>query len=127
MDITKKNMSCEELLSYAEEVNSQKFKHVFELRKQKKEMDDEIRSAYDKAEIEVYELAIDAAKTTEELDKCIEEIEVNFVDEDWINEMKIKAYGPEKFLKDTLSSPAFQEFAYFLKDNSELLEKNYVS
>ena len=127
MEINMKNMSYKELIKYAESIQTECTKYYCNMLREKKEMDDEILNAFDKAEKEVYELAVDAAKTTDELNNCIEDIEVNFADEDWINEMKIKAYGPEKFLKDTFSSSAFQEFAYFLKENSELLGKNHES
>lgn len=77
--------------------------------------------SYEKLLTIAFKIAIKKAHTLEEIEKCavtVEECRYGLFDPDeWAEEIRIKAYGIEWYLKRQFNSPAFEEFAKFTREN----------
>jgi len=81
---------------------------------------DEKHEKFQSLEKRIYELAVKNATTPEELEACATSIELHFyfdgIDgDDWAEEIRIKAYGIEWYLREQFNSPAYHEFINFAK------------
>jgi len=74
--------------------------------------------AFKKLEDIAWKIAIKKANTVEEIEKCATLIEKNYSGDydpyEWAEQIRIKAYGIEWYLKRQRNSPAHQEFVNFL-------------
>lgn len=83
---------------------------------------DEKHEKFQHLEKRIYELAVKNATTPEWLEACAASLELHFcfngIDgDDWAEQIRIKAYGIEWYLREQLNSPAYHEFVNFA--NSE--------
>ena len=78
--------------------------------------------AYDKLERIGYKIAIKQATTPEEFEECavavaVEENYYGDLDpQNWAEQIRIRAYGIEWYMKKQLNTPAYVEFKAFLDD-----------
>lgn len=91
--------------------------------------------SYEKLLTIAFKIAIKKAKTVEEIEKCavsVEECSYGKYDPDeWAEQIRIRAYGIEWYLKRNFNSPAYQGFVNFanemgIKNPLEELEKAIV-
>ncbi|MBU0721443.1 hypothetical protein KJ877_08875 [bacterium] len=91
--------------------------------------------AYEKLLTIAFKIAIKKAKTVEEIEKCavsVEECSYGKYDPDeWAEQIRIRAYGIEWYLKRNFNSPAYQGFVNFanemgIKNPLEEIEKAIV-
>ncbi len=75
---------------------------------------------YSKLETIIYKIAIKKATTTEEIEECAVSVEENYTGEldpdDWAEQIRIKAYGIEWYLKRQFNTPSYQEFVSFTNE-----------
>ena len=75
--------------------------------------------SYEKLETIAYKIAVKKAETIEEIENCAASIEKNYTgqldSDDWAEEVRIKAYGIEWYLKRLFNTPAYQGFINFLE------------
>jgi hypothetical protein len=82
---------------------------------------DEKHEKFKSLEKRIYELAIENATIPEELEACAASIELNFcfdgIDADeWAEQIRIKAYGIEWYLREHFSSSTYQGFVGFTNE-----------
>ena len=81
---------------------------------------------YEKLETIAFKIAVKKANTVEEIEKCAVSVEKNYngpLDPDeFAEQIRIKAYGLEWYLKRQFNSPAYQGFVNFLSDNAKQVE-----
>jgi len=111
-----KNMSSSELLDYTEDLRKERFVHYCNINMTV----DEKFEAFEELEKSAYILAIERASTTEALEKCAVSIEEYFRNGDddpdeWAKEIRIEAYGIERYLIKELNVPACKELEGFVK------------
>ena len=79
-------------------------------------IDNEYKS-YEKLETIAYKIAVKKANTIEEIEKCAVLVEENYTGQldpdEWAEQIRIKAYGIEWYLKRQFNSPVFKEFESF--------------
>ena len=76
--------------------------------------------AYERLEIIGCKIAIKKVKTVEDIELCarwVEESNIGLVDTDeWAEQIRIKVYGIEWYLKRQFNSPSYQEFIDFTNE-----------
>ena len=107
METAKQVLSCTKCIQ--EVLNGEKWKSFLKL-------DNDFES-YEKLLTIAFKVAVKKAHTVDEIEKCaiaVEECDYGAFDRDeWAEQIRIKAYGIEWYLKRQFSSPAFEEFLSF--------------
>ena len=84
--------------------------------------------SYEKLERIAYKIAIKKATTVEEIEMCAVSVEENYTGkldpDEWAEQIRIKAYGIEWYLKRQFNSPAYQGFVDFA--NAEGIENPFA-
>jgi len=79
--------------------------------------------SFEKLETIGYKIAVKKAITVEEIEKCAISVEENYCGpldpDEWAEQIRIKAYGIEWYLKRQFNSPAYQGFINFIADNTK--------
>jgi len=82
-------------------------------------LDDDFES-YEKLMTISFKIAVKKAHTVEEIEKCAVAVEEcrygQFDPDEWAEQIRIKAYGIEWYLKRQFNSPMFQEFVNFTNE-----------
>jgi len=79
--------------------------------------------SFAKLETIAYKIAVKKANTVEEIEKCAVLVEENYngpLDPDeWAEQIRLKAYGVEWYLKRQFNSPAFEELCNFAQNTKK--------
>ncbi len=82
--------------------------------------------SYEKLLTIAYKIAVKKANTVEEIEMCAVSVEENYTGkldpDEWAEQIRIKAYGIEWYLKRQFNSPAYQGFVNFITDNARQIQ-----
>ena len=80
--------------------------------------------SFEKLETIGYKIAVKKAITVEEIEKCATEVEEKYCGkydpDEWAEQIRIKAYGIEWYIKRQFNSPVFEEVLDFAKSNANI-------
>lgn len=91
--------------------------------------------SFERLEVIAYKIAIKKANTVEEIEECAKSIEENYIGMlcplEWAEEVRIKAYGIEWYLKKQFRKPSYKTFVDFtdemgIKNPYEELERELM-